>query len=71
MPVYKFKSFEEAEKALWHFKPDKAYYKKISLMLKNGRQLLHFKARPGIQKFRTIEEANKALKKELLNLRAH
>jgi hypothetical protein len=30
MPIYKYKSFEEAERALWNFHPDEAYFRKVA-----------------------------------------
>ena len=68
MPIYRYKTFEEAEEALWNFDPDEAYYRKVFAMLETGRKLLGFKCKPGIQKFKTFEEANEALEKELLEL---
>lgn len=29
MPVYKYKTFEEADQALWNFNPDENYYYQI------------------------------------------
>ncbi|MCP4130820.1 MAG: hypothetical protein GY754_07545 [bacterium] len=59
MPVYKYKSFEEAEKALWNFNPDEDYYKNASELWDMANKLSPVKCRRGIFKFRTIEEANK------------
>ncbi|HDL17519.1 MAG TPA: hypothetical protein ENH29_00525 [Bacteroidetes bacterium] len=59
MPVYKYKTFEEAEKALWHFHPDNAYYKKIAELWDFADRLSPIKYPPGIYKFKTIEEANR------------
>jgi len=30
MPIYKYKTFEEAEKALWNLHPDEKYYDRIA-----------------------------------------
>ena len=30
MPVYKYKTFEEAESALWNFRPDEAYFSRVA-----------------------------------------
>lgn len=58
MPVYKYSSFEEAEKALWNFNPDQAYYDKVKFILKSGRELLQAKYKSGVFKFKSIQEAN-------------
>lgn len=54
MPIYTYTSFEEAEKALWNFNPDKAYYKKISHLFEVAFSLSPHKCEPGIQKFKSI-----------------
>jgi len=59
MPVYKFKSFEEAHRALWNFSPDKNYYSRIRGLFRLAYHLLPPKPRPGIHKYRTLEEAHK------------
>jgi hypothetical protein len=57
MPVYKFKSFEEAKKALWNFKPDKEYYKKLYEFYELYSRLYNNKSQQGIFKYKSIEEA--------------
>jgi hypothetical protein len=59
MPIYKYKSFEEAERALWNFHPDAAYYQKVAKLWNFANQLRPIKYPRGIFKFRTIEEANR------------
>jgi hypothetical protein len=59
MPVQKFKTFEEAEKALWKFHPDAAYYDRIAELWDFANKLNPISYPKGIFKFRTIEEANK------------
>jgi|GEM_PF-1557685 hypothetical protein len=34
MTLYKFKTFEEAEKQLWCFEPDEAYYKSLRALFR-------------------------------------
>ena len=60
MPVYKFKSFEEAEKALWNFHPDEKYYKRVAELWAFANKLNPMSCSKGIFKYRSIEEANKA-----------
>ena len=59
MPVQKFKTFEEAEKALWNFHPDEAYYARVAELWDFANKLNPISYPQGIFKFRTIEEANK------------
>lgn len=58
MPVYKYRSFEEAEKALWCLEPDEEYYRNASRLWEIADIIPHTCPK-GIFKFRTIEEANK------------
>jgi hypothetical protein len=59
MPVYKFKTFEDAEKALWVSKLDEAYYKKVAELWEFANELRPVQFPKGIFKFKNIEEANK------------
>ncbi len=63
MPIYKFKSFEEAEKALWNFDPDENYYQKIAKLFQLGFRLSPPQCRRGIFKFKNFEEREKFNKK--------
>ncbi|MCI0515964.1 hypothetical protein L0128_22345 [candidate division KSB1 bacterium] len=58
MPVYKYKTFEEAERALWNFFPDEAYYDRVAELWEFANQLSPITYPRGIFKFRTIAEAN-------------
>jgi hypothetical protein len=59
MPVYKYKTFEQAERALWNFHPDAAYYKQVAELWAFAKKLCPIKYPRGVFKFRTIEEANR------------
>lgn len=59
MPVDKFKNFEEAERALWNFNPDEAYFKRVAELWAFADQLNPIIYSKGILKFRNLEEANK------------
>lgn len=59
MPVYKYKTFEEAERALWNFHPDQAYFDKVADLWDFANKLSPIDYPKGIFKFRNIEEANK------------
>lgn len=58
MPIYKYKTFEEAEEALWNLQPDKAYFKRVAELWDFADKLSPIKYPRGIFKFRSIEEAN-------------
>ena len=59
MPIYKYKTFEAAERALWNFHPDAAYYKKVAELWRFAHKLRPMKYPRGVFKFRTMEEANR------------
>lgn len=59
MPIYKYKTFEAAERALWNFQPDQAYYIRILKLFEFARALNHVHYPKGIFKYRSLEEANK------------
>jgi hypothetical protein len=59
MPVYKYKTFEEAEQALWNFNPDEEYYNDLNDFLEFACEICPPFYPRGIFKFKTIEEANK------------
>lgn len=59
MPVYKYKTFEEAERALWNFHADEAHFKRVAELWDFADRLNPITYPPGIFKFKTIEEANR------------
>lgn len=59
MPVYKYRTFEEAERALWNFNPDEAYFKRVAELWEFADQLNSIIYPKGVFRFRNIEEANK------------
>jgi hypothetical protein len=61
MPVFKYRSFEEAEQALWNFKPDSKYFARIREFWIFANKLKKNKTfTRGIIKFHNIKEANKS-----------
>ena len=58
MPVYKFKTFRDAERALWNFKPDESYYEKLKDLWDFADKLNPIEYPKGIFKFTTLQEAN-------------
>ncbi len=62
MPVYRYRSFEEAQRALWRFETDTEYYRMLAELFRLGQRLapseLHI--RPvGVFRYRSLEEAEK------------
>jgi hypothetical protein len=58
MPIQKFKTFDDAEKALWNFHPDDNYYRRVAELWDFANKLNPITHPRGIFKFKTIEEAN-------------
>ena len=63
MPIYKYKTFEEAQKALWNFHPDADYFKQVAELWDTADKLCPISYPRGIFKYRSINEANKQRKK--------
>ena len=59
MPVYKYKTFEEAERALWNFNLDEAYFSRVAELWEFANTLCPITYPKGIFKYRSIEEANR------------
>ena len=59
MPIYKYKTFEDAEKALWNFHPDEKYFKKVADLWNFANKLSTIQYPKGIFKFKNLKEANK------------
>ncbi|MDM8524721.1 hypothetical protein QUF80_15240 [Desulfococcaceae bacterium HSG8] len=59
LPVYKYKSFEDAEKALWNFYPDENYFRQVMELRDMANKLCSVSYPRGVFKYKTIEAANK------------
>lgn len=60
MSIQKFRSFEEAEKALWEFRPDGNYYTRLRAFFLLAQRLHPIQPQPGIQKFKNIDEKKRS-----------
>lgn len=66
MGLQKFKTFEEAERALWCSNPDEKYFKQVRELFKLANRLYPPDFPRGVFKYRTLEEANHAKQEWLL-----
>ncbi|HQL42672.1 MAG TPA: hypothetical protein PL073_02100 [Spirochaetota bacterium] len=64
--ICKFKTFDEAQRALWNFNPDAKYYEQVRQLFLLSSKLYPLHCRRGIFLFKTIEEANEFRKQEEL-----
>lgn len=56
--IYKFKTFDEAQKNIWNVEPDEEYYKQIRLLSAMAFTINPPQCKRGLFLFKTIEEAN-------------
>lgn len=59
MTIYKFNSFEEAERALWDFNPHTEFYRRVAGLYEIAFRISPPQCKHGIFKFRSIEDANR------------
>lgn len=57
MPVYKFRTHEEAHRARWLESGDPRLHRRLDAVLGMGVWLFPRERPPGVHKFRTLEEA--------------
>lgn len=60
MPVQKYKTFDEAEEALWRSPGDPANLRIAAALRRFGRRILPVRFLSGVQKYRSTDEANRA-----------
>jgi hypothetical protein len=59
MPVYKYKTFEKARRALWNFSPDELYFKQVVELWETADKLAPITYPRGVFKFKSVNEADK------------
>ncbi len=61
MPVIKYRSFEEAQKAMWCFWPTREYYRKLADLFEFSNQIFsHFqRPLPGILKYKSFDQSSR------------
>ena len=61
MPVIKYRSFEEAQKAMWCFWPTREYYRKLADLFEFSNQIFsHFqRPLPGILKYKSLDQSGR------------
>ena len=67
MKIQKFRTFEEAERALWNLRPDEKYYEKMIAFYDLFTKLSEFSYPKGIFKFKTLEEAEEHKMNAIIN----
>ncbi len=60
MPIYRYRSFEEADRALWCYKPDDHYYRRVSQLFAFAFRLKPPTCRRGVFRFKSIGDAQKS-----------
>jgi hypothetical protein len=63
MPVRKFRSAAEMNQPIWRTPGDPSLYRAIAALWGSWRQPGSRRARPGVYKFRSIEELDRETKK--------
>ena len=56
MPVYKFRTFEEAREALWVDEVDDAYINRVEALWQRAHELLAKRHPAGVYKYRDITD---------------
>ena len=59
MAIYKFRSFEEAERANWKFNPDAVYYRRLRELWEFADRLNSIKYPKGLYKYNSLDDAAK------------
>ena len=65
MPVYKYRSIEEMDAQTWRTPGDPALYRAIAFVWELARRTNPRRFTPGVQKYRNIDEMNRADERRL------
>lgn len=60
MPVQRFRSFQDAEDALWERGDDPAHLRSVSWVWAVADELCPPRRRPGVRRYRSIADAQRA-----------
>jgi hypothetical protein len=59
LPIQKYKSLADADRAHWNFNPDKKYYEQVHKLFDLASRLNPPNFPHGVFKYETLEEANR------------
>lgn len=59
MPVQRFRTYEDARRALWCDRDDPNLHRRIARLWSTAKRLTPLRIPRGLRKFRNIEEANR------------
>lgn len=65
MPVYTYRSFEDAERALWESNPGPGYYRRIAQLFDLAFRLARPRAHRGVFTYASIEQAQEDRARQL------
>lgn len=66
MPVFKYRTLEQARRALWTNSPDHVYLEQLHDLWILADRLCPFKYPPGVYKYKNIEDANDARRETVI-----
>jgi hypothetical protein len=67
MPVQRFRTFDDARRALWCDRDDPSLHRRIARLWATGVRLAPLGIPRGVRKFRSIEEANREREQWIAN----
>jgi len=61
MPIQKFRSFEEARRALWVFEPDDEYFRRLEEFFEFAYEVSPFRVMRGVRKYKSIDDPQRKI----------